>query len=98
MAMIKRYAISRTIDGVAEYYDGCGFWSDLREDAEEYRTLELAEEDAAEHGGDVFSYERFSDIADQFVTPMIVTVPALYAGHNAAGRLEQHFSQQVAAE
>jgi len=70
MPMIKRYAISRSITA-PEYYDGCGFWSDLREDAEEYRTIEAAEEDAAILGGDVFSYERMSELPDTFSKPII---------------------------
>jgi len=67
---INRHAISRHTASGVEYYDGC-FWSDLREDAEEYRTLEAAEEDAAILGGDVFSYERMSNLPDAFSKPII---------------------------
>jgi hypothetical protein len=94
--MIKRYAISRTIDGNAEYYDGCETahydgWSSDRSDADEYRTYSKAKRRADRIGGEVFMFERFSDIPDQFITPMIVPVPALYAGHDSASRLAHQF-------
>jgi hypothetical protein len=71
MYLVPRHAISRPTASGVEYWDGCGFWSDLREDAEEYRTLEAAEEDAAILGGDVFSYERMSNLPDTFSKPII---------------------------
>ena len=93
MAMIKRYAICRSIDGIAEYYDGCetahydGFQPD-REYVDDFRTYSKAKRRADRVGGQVFMFERPADIADQFVTPMIVPVPALHAGHNTSIRLE----------
>lgn len=70
MHLVHRHAISRPTASGVEYWDGC-FWSDLREDAEEYRTLEAAEEDAEILGGDVFSYERMSNLPDTFSKPII---------------------------
>lgn len=63
MAIIQRYSIERLTASGTEYFDGFS-WSTDREDAEEYRTRGAAEEDAAEHGGEVFHFQRYAAIAD----------------------------------
>jgi hypothetical protein len=78
MYLVPRHAISRPTASGVEYWDGC-FWSDLREDAEEYRILEAAEEEAAILGGDVFSYERMSNLPDTFSKPIIQLLQARVA-------------------
>lgn len=92
MAMIKRYAIERLTETGTEYYDGCETprydgWSSDRSDADEFHTYSKAKRRADRIGGSVFMFQRFSDIADQFTSPMIIPVPALYAGHDSASRL-----------
>ena len=94
--MIRRYAIARRSGSATEYYDGCETarydgWSEFRTDAEEFRTFAKAQRRADRIGGEVFSYERFSDIPDAFAAPVIVL------SHSNAARLERWASQQLAA-
>ncbi|MBB3411261.1 hypothetical protein FHT87_005214 [Rhizobium sp. BK316] len=96
MPMIKRYAIARRSGFATEYYDGCETarydgWSEFRTDADEFRTYAKAKRRADRIGGEVFSYERFSDIPDTFAVPVIVLAPSV------GSRLERHFTQ-IAAE
>lgn len=74
MATIQRYSIERLTGSKTEYFDGFA-WSTDREDAEEYRTRGAAEEDAAEHGGEVFHFQRYAAIADREL-PIINLVAA----------------------
>lgn len=75
MAIVTRYSIERLTEDGPEYWDG-HYWSELREDAEEYRTIAAADEDAAEHGGEVFRFQRLSNIPDAYAAPIITLIAA----------------------
>lgn len=60
-------------------------WTPDDNDAFRYEDRDEAEQDATTYGGEVCSFE--AGFADHLTSPMIVPVPALYAGHDSASRL-----------
>jgi hypothetical protein len=61
-------------------------WSVDPDAAWEYQDEDEAQDDAEQHGGEVFKFERLTRLAD----------PESFTGHNAAARLER--ALQEAAE
>jgi hypothetical protein len=87
MAIVTRHFVARlTPSGSTEYHDG-HFWTEDRDDAEEFRTYAKAQRRADRIGGEVFRFQRFSNLPDTYAVPFVSTV----RGHNSSSRLERHF-------